>query len=72
MDGGGRAYVTGNTTSSQATFPIAGGPDVTYNGSGDAFVSEVAASGAGLVYSGYIGGASGDNGAGIAIDGTVC
>jgi hypothetical protein len=70
VDGGGRAYVTGNTTSSQATFPIAGGPDVTYNGSGDAFVSEVAASGAGLVYSGYIGGASGDNGAGIAIDGT--
>jgi Beta-propeller repeat len=69
VDGSGQAYVIGNTTSSQATFPVAGGPDLTYNGSGDAFVSKVAASGVGLIYSGYIGGSGGDNGAAIAIDG---
>jgi hypothetical protein len=68
VDGSGSAYVTGYTTSSEVTFPVAGGPDLTYNGSGDAFVAKVAASGAGLIYAGYIGGSGGDNGLGIAID----
>ena len=32
VDGAGNAYVTGDTDSDQATFPVVGGPDLTYNG----------------------------------------
>ena len=32
MDGAGNAYVTGYTASTEATFPVTGGPDLTYNG----------------------------------------
>jgi hypothetical protein len=42
VDGGGTAYVTGYTGSTQATFPVMSGPDLTYNGgSQDAFVAKV-------------------------------
>ncbi len=42
VDGAGNAYVTGYTDSDQATFPVIGGPDLTYNGGGyDAFVAKV-------------------------------
>ena len=44
------------------------GPDTTWNGSYDAFVAKVNASGTGLTYCGYIGGSSNDNGDGIALD----
>jgi hypothetical protein len=45
VDGAGNAYVTGYTASDQATFPVKGGPDLTYNGNsqngiGDAFVAK--------------------------------
>ncbi|MCL4289187.1 MAG: DUF11 domain-containing protein, partial [Thermoleophilia bacterium] len=75
VDGSGAAYVTGNTRSSEASFPVLGGPDPTYNGdtpglgAGDAFVAKLAADGSGLVYAGYIGGSSEDAGRGIAVDG---
>jgi uncharacterized repeat protein (TIGR02543 family) len=69
VDGEGNAYVTGETGSSEATFPVKVGPDLTYNGGWDAFVAKVDASGTALVYCGYIGGSGGDSGSGIAVDG---
>jgi hypothetical protein len=69
VDGLGSAYVTGYTASNQATFPEALGPDLTYNGgTHDAFVAKVNASGTGLSFCGYIGGAGDDRGLGIAVD----
>ena len=69
VDGAGNAYVTGHTSSSQATFPETVGPDLEYNGGGgDAFVAKVRADGRGLVYCGYIGGSGDDRGNGIAVD----
>jgi hypothetical protein len=70
VDGSGTAYVTGFTTSDQATFPATGGPDLTYNGPRDAFVAKVRLDGKGLVYAGYIGGSGDDWGDGIAVDGS--
>jgi len=69
VDGTGSAYVTGYTTSGQLReFPVTGGPDLTYNGNGDAFVAKVKADGTALVYCGYIGGSSTDIGRGIGVD----
>jgi hypothetical protein len=68
VDAAGNAYVTGTTYSTQATFPVKVGPDLTNNG-GDAFVAKVRADGKALVYAGYIGGSNGDGGSGIAVDG---
>ena len=63
----GRAYVTGGTGS--ANYPTTPGAfDTTYNGSGDAFVSKLNTSGSRLAYSTFLGGTSGDGGAGIAVD----
>ena len=70
VDSAGAAYVTGNTSSSEATFPVVGGPDLTFNGDRDAFVAKVAPDGTGLVYAGYIGGDGEDYGYGIAVDAT--
>jgi hypothetical protein len=41
LDAAGNAYVTGETYSTQATFPATIGPDLTYNGQADAFVAKV-------------------------------
>ncbi len=68
VDRWGCAYVTGYTGSNQTTFPVLVGPDLTFNGSTDAFISKVNAAGTGLVYSGYIGGVSTDYGYGLAVD----
>ena len=68
VDAAGNAYVAGETYSSHTSFPVTGGPDTTYNGSGDAFVAKVSADGTGLVYCGYIGGNDEDRGYGIAVD----
>ena len=56
VDSEGNAYVTGQTGSTQATFPEKVGPDLTNGGNRDAFVAKVNAAGTGLVYAGYIGG----------------
>ena len=45
LDAAGNAYVTGFTTSDQTTFPVTVGPDLTFNGSEDAFVAKVNAAG---------------------------
>jgi uncharacterized protein (TIGR03437 family) len=71
VDGAGQAYITGETRSTEASFPVVGGPDLTHNGAGfiDAFVAKINGSGTGLVYCGYIGGSNGDAGLDIAADG---
>lgn len=68
VDGAGNAYVTGGTTSDETSFPVLGGPDLTYNGNGDAFVAKVNADGSALVYSGYVGGGESDSSIDIAVD----
>jgi hypothetical protein len=68
VDSAGNAYVTGTTTSTEATFPVTVGPDLTYNGGTDAFVAKVNAAGTALIYAGYIGGSGADQGFGIAVD----
>ena len=70
LDGSGNAYLTGQTSSSPPTFPVKAGPDLTPNGSTDAFVAKVDAKGFGLDYCGYIGGSSKDEASGIAVDST--
>jgi hypothetical protein len=68
VDDAGAAYVAGSAGSTEATFPVTGGPDLTWNGSADAFVAKVAPSGASLSYAGYIGGSGSDQGMGVAVD----
>jgi hypothetical protein len=68
VDAEGNAYVTGGTNSTEASFPVVVGPDLTSNGSGDVFVAKVNANGTGLVYCGYIGGNDSEAGYGIAVD----
>src|SRR6266498_2760423 len=70
VDSLGNAYITGETNSTQTTFPVTAGPDLTHNGLSDAFVAKVNASGTSLVYAGYIGGFGNDRGTGIAVDGS--
>ncbi|HKY09003.1 MAG TPA: SBBP repeat-containing protein [Candidatus Binatia bacterium] len=75
VDGSNRAYVTGETDSSNATFPTGlgfGGLtsfDASQNGGVDGFVARLAANGQNLEYAGYIGGSATDRGSGIAVDG---
>ena len=68
LDGAGRAYIAGSTTSTEATFPVQTGPDLTWNSGTDGFVARVGASGTGLEYCGYIGGGEEDYAFGIAVD----
>ncbi len=67
---GGSVYVAGDTLSTEATFPVVLGPDLTHNGLNDAFVAMVRADGTALAYAGYIGGPKHDYGMGIAVDST--
>ena len=74
IDSAGNAYVSGTTNSSQASFPVTVGPDLTHNGPAgtfglDVFVAKVNSTGTALVYAGYIGGAEVDQGNDIAVDG---
>jgi len=69
VDGAGRAYVTGDTYSSD--FPTTVGAwDRTHNGGTyDAFVSKLNAAGTALAYSTFLGGSDWDWGNDIAVDG---
>jgi Beta-propeller repeat len=67
VDGSGRAYVAGGASSKN--FPItAGAFQKTLRGSGDAFVTKLQATGAGLIYSTFLGGSKGDGASSIAVD----
>lgn len=68
VDPAGRVFVTGWTESPETSFPVKIGPDLTSNGASDAFVARVSSDGSGLDYCGYVGGTSGDEGIGIAVD----
>ena len=68
VDAAGNAYIVGVTASSQTSFPVSVGPDLTYAGGYDAFVAKINASGTALVYCGYIGGIGGEEGHDIAVD----
>ncbi|MFH1998749.1 MAG: SBBP repeat-containing protein [Planctomycetota bacterium] len=73
VDDEGSAYITGQTNSSDFSFPVIVGPDVTYNSGSsdmrlDAFVAKVNASGLFLDYCGYIGGYETDSGNAIVVD----
>ncbi|HKQ78922.1 MAG TPA: SBBP repeat-containing protein [Blastocatellia bacterium] len=68
VDGSGNAYITGRTTSTEVSFPVLGGPDLSFNGAFDAFVAKVNTGGSALTYAGYIGGSGDDEGFGIAVD----
>jgi hypothetical protein len=41
VDSSGNAYVTGTTGSTESSFPVLSGPDLTYNSVGDAFVAKI-------------------------------
>lgn len=69
VDKVGNTYVTGETSSSEATFPVKVGPDLLWNGGYDAFIAKVNAAGSALDYAGYIGGSDTDIGRAIAVDG---
>jgi len=68
VDNFGAAYVSGYTTSTQSTFPVFGGPDLTANGNFDAFIAKVSPAGTNLLYAGFIGGSARDGASGVAID----
>lgn len=68
VDSLGRAYICGETQSSEYTFPVLSGPDLTYNGGQDAFIAKVNAAGSGLSYCGYIGGEYYEGATAIALD----
>lgn len=64
---GGRATVAGFTRS--ADFPTTPGAfDRTLGGGGDAFVTQLSRDGSALAYSTFLGGSSGDDAAGLAVD----
>ncbi|HKP88123.1 MAG TPA: SBBP repeat-containing protein [Blastocatellia bacterium] len=57
VDNDGNAYVFGDTTATETSFPLALGPDLTFNGGDfDAFVAKVNPAGTSLIYCGYVGG----------------
>jgi len=68
VDSLANVYITGETSSDQISFPVIIGPDLTFNGTTDAFVAKINSSGTNLVYAGYIGGLDADRGMGIALD----
>ena len=63
-----RAFVVGETSSDQTTFPDKSGPDVTFNGGIDGFIVVVETDGLSLVSAGFIGGAVDDRANAIAVD----
>jgi hypothetical protein len=66
VDGGGNAYITGQTDS--LNFPTHLAVQGTKGGGVDAFVSAIGPTGAAFVYSTYLGGAGDETGQAIAVD----
>ena len=71
VDAVGNAHVAGTTESTEQTFPVTLGPDLTFNlGFLDIFVAKVNTKGTGLVYCGYIGGDRVDHSPSVSVDGS--
>jgi hypothetical protein len=69
VDADGFAYIAGQTQSTQRSFPVTIGPDLTYGGGfTDGFVARVHSDGSRFNYCGYLGGAATDAAAGVAVD----
>lgn len=68
VDAQGRAYIVGDTFSSNGTFPVAVGPRLSRSGPSDGFIARVNPTGNVLEYSGFIGGASWDCVDAVAVD----
>jgi hypothetical protein len=68
VDGAGNSYFTGLTKSDQESLPVRVGPDLSYNGRGDAMVGKLDTTGTNLLFLGYIGGTDIDGGNGVDID----
>lgn len=74
LDAEGNVYLSGATTSDEASFPDGDGfgdlpgPDQTHGGAWDAWVVKVRADGAGFVYAGYLGGDGEELGFGMGVD----
>jgi len=68
VDGNGHAYICGNTDSTEETFPVSIGPDLTHNESKDGFIAKVSVDGSSLDYCGYIGGSGSDGCSCLALD----
>ena len=68
VDAAGNAYVTGDTDSTEASFPASGGPDLTYNGGVRRLRGQGERGRHGTGLCGYIGGSGYDDGYGIAVD----
>jgi hypothetical protein len=66
-DPSGHVFVGGATDSDEITFPVAIGPDLTANGSTDAFVARLNANGTALDYCGYVGGSGTEMASGVAL-----
>jgi len=66
LDASGDAYVTGYTNSTD--FPVQNALQAENAGGYDAFVAELSADGASLIYSTYWGGSADDLGSGVAVD----
>ena len=66
VDASGAVYLTGRTRSTN--FPVTGALQPALRGGEDAFVTKLAANGASLVYSTYLGGGAEDDGHAIAVD----
>jgi hypothetical protein len=70
INGIGEAFVTGQTADAVTDFPTTVGAfDTTHNGSTDAFVTRLNATGTALVYSTFLGGSGDDYGFSIAVNG---
>src|SRR5579885_2442418 len=66
VDASGRAYVAGETTSSN--FPVLSAFQASYRGQSDVFLSVLSQAGNQLIYSTYLGGMGDDHGRAIAVD----
>jgi hypothetical protein len=71
VDASGAAYVVGMTKSTESSFPVTTGPDLTHNGPAggfDAFVAKVKPDGSDFEYCGYLGGSADESTVGVAVD----
>jgi Beta-propeller repeat len=69
VDAFGDAFVTGQTSSNEAGFPLVVGPLLLYAGGGtDGFIAKINPAGTAFVYCGYIGGEFDERGYGVAVD----
>ena len=69
VDSQGNAYIVGTTESSEMTFPVTAGPQLSFdNTTSDVFVAKVDSTGTRLIYAGYVGGTFFDHGEDIAVD----